>query len=100
MHPLKCFGWLLLVLAGLAPPVFAADAPPFPFDPPPLAVLRRSPRKVFAHYFTQFPISLDNADPARDYYATQYLRPEGEGGAHRGNGGFLRACPLPRPPWT
>ena len=74
------------------------EPPPWPFDPRPLKELRQSPRKVFAHYFTPFPISLDNRDPKTDYYATGYLDPEGEKGKHRACGGYLRDRPLPRPP--
>ncbi len=54
--------------------------------------------KVFAHYFTPYPISIDNADPASDYYARNYLAPDGEGGAHRAYGGLLRDRPVERPP--
>lgn len=51
---------------------------------------------VFAHYFTQFPISEDNKAAASDYYTVNYLAPNGEGGAHAAYGGFLRERPLPR----
>jgi fibronectin type 3 domain-containing protein len=50
---------------------------------------------VFAHYFTPYPVSLDNADPANDYYARNYLSPTGEGGAHSAYGGLLRDRPVP-----
>lgn len=53
---------------------------------------------VFAHYFTPFPISLDNVDPGQDYYARHYLRSDGEGGKFARFGGFLRDRPVPRPP--
>jgi hypothetical protein len=76
----------------------AVAAEPLPFDPPAPAVLRASPKKVFAHYFTPFPISLDNKDPTIDYYTTGYLAPDGEGGKHRRYGGYLRERPLPRSP--
>lgn len=68
-----------------------------PFNQLPLADLRASPRKVFAHWHW-FPTSFDNAQPASDYYATQYLRPEGEGGKYAGNGGYIRERPLGRDP--
>lgn len=55
-------------------------------------------RKVFAHYMPNFPISIDNSPADRDYYATQYLSPEGEGGIHADYGGLVRDRPLPRPP--
>jgi hypothetical protein len=87
--------WLLCaVLVGGR----AVAAELLPFDQPAPAVLRASPKKVFAHYFAPFPISLDNKDPPLDYYATGYLSPEGEGGKHRRSGGYLRERPLPRPP--
>ena len=73
-------------------------APPLPFDLPSPGVLAASPHKVFAHYFPPFPISLDDRDGSRDYYATQYLSPDGEGGKYRDMGGYLRQRPLPRPP--
>jgi Glycosyl hydrolase family 71 len=45
-----------------------------------------------------FPISIDNADPGADYYATHLLNPTGEGGIHAAYGGLIRDRPLPRPP--
>lgn len=75
-----------------------AQEGPWPFEPPPLKALRSSPRRVFAHYFTPFPVSLDNRDPEKDYYEVHYLSPDGEGGKHRAGGGYLRQRPLPRPP--
>lgn len=71
---------------------------PFPFDMPPVQTLRSSSKKVFAHYFTQFPISEDNKDPQSDYYQLQYLNPLGEGGVHAAYGGYLRIRPIPRAP--
>lgn len=47
---------------------------------------------VFAHYFTQFTLSESNGS---DYYANNYLPPNGEGGAHVAYGGYLRERPLP-----
>ena len=35
-------------------------------------------KKVFAHYFHPFPVSIDNAASAKDYYNTQYLSKSGE----------------------
>jgi hypothetical protein len=58
---------------------------------------RRSPRKVFPHYFGQLPRSLDNS-PTPDYYDQEYLRVAGEGGKHAAYGGYLRDRPLPRAP--
>jgi hypothetical protein len=56
----------------------------------------QSPQKVFAHYMPVFPISIDNKDGDKDYYATQYLTVDGENGVHAAYGGFLRDRPLPR----
>lgn len=68
----------------------------FHFQTPSSTVLRSSEKKVFAHYFTQFPISQDNEEGASDYYARHYLTPEGEGGKFRSSGGFILQRPLPR----
>ncbi|MCG5431657.1 hypothetical protein LV457_05040 [Mycobacterium sp. MYCO198283] len=68
--------------------------PYLPFDMPALP----TDRKVFAHYMPNFPISLDNKPADSDYYTTQYLRPDGEGGIHAAYGGYLRDRPLPRAP--
>jgi hypothetical protein len=66
--------------------------PYLPFD----LIEKDSPRKVFAHYMPSLPISIDNKDGNEDYYATQYLTPDGENGIHAAYGGFLRDRPLPR----
>lgn len=63
-----------------------------PFELP----TRPTPRKVFAHYVPNFPISIDNRDGDSDYYQLQYLSPDGEGGIHADYGGLLRDRPLPR----
>ncbi|WAS98004.1 glycoside hydrolase family 71 protein [Nannocystis punicea] len=72
--------------------------PCWPFDQPPLAELRAADKKVFAHYFSPYPLSLDNKDPAEDYYAKNYLEPEGENGKFAYCGGFIKERPLPQPP--
>jgi hypothetical protein len=51
-------------------------------------------KKVFAHYFSPFPLSLDNLAPADDYYNMNYLSKNGEGNKWISEGGFLRARPL------
>jgi len=61
-------------------------------------VLFESPRKVYAHYFNRFPLSLDNKPINEDYYATQFLNPEGEHNKWQANGGYLRARPVPVAP--
>ncbi|MFD7080519.1 endo-1,3-alpha-glucanase family glycosylhydrolase [Streptomyces sp. NPDC059918] len=72
-----------------------------PFDLPAPAALRtgEAGRKlVFAHYFTPYPLSLDNASADADYYTRNYLNPAGENGKHERYGGLLRDRPLPTPP--
>lgn len=80
-----------LEVSGLA-------ASPLPFDMPAPAELRASPRLVFAHYWPPLPVSIDNQDPAGDYYARNYLNPDGERGKHAAYGGHLRDRPIPRAP--
>lgn len=74
-----------------------------PFDRAPVAALRSSPRKVFAHYFL-FPIQLTthNEEPGDDPYTAAYLKPGGNiPGAKPGEsgswytGGMFRQRPLP-----
>ncbi len=69
---------------------------PLPFDLPAKSTLRASAKKVFAHYFTPYPISLDNKEGSVDYYAKNYLNPAGESGKHAAYGGLLRDRPKPR----
>ena len=52
-------------------------------------------RRVFAHYFPPYPLSLDNKPAASDYYARNYLTVNGEGGIHAAYGGLLRDRPKP-----
>lgn len=72
-----------------------------PFDMPAPAALRSGgagKKLVFAHYFTPYPLSLDNAAADRDYYTRNYLNPDGESGKHGRYGGLLRDRPLPVTP--
>ncbi|MFB7466466.1 glycoside hydrolase family 71 protein [Streptomyces sp. NPDC056224] len=72
-----------------------------PFDLPQPAALRSGAagkKLVFAHYFTPYPLSLDNARADGDYYTRNYLNPDGESGKHEKYGGLLRDRPLPTPP--
>lgn len=55
---------------------------------------------IFAHYFPPYPLSLDNQPASSDYYAREYLTPDGEGGIHRAYGGLLRDRPEPVPRQT
>jgi hypothetical protein len=95
---------LLALLVVLAPGRAAAQAP-WPFDQPPLAELRKSDRKVFAHYFTPFPLSLDNvAANTPDTYERNQLNPAGSPsaqypkGRYFTTGGYMRQRPLPVAP--
>jgi hypothetical protein len=63
-------------------------------------VLFSSTKKVFAHYFFPFPLSLDNSAPATDYYNTEYLTKNGESDKWQAQGGFLRQRPLGTSPTT
>lgn len=56
--------------------------------------LFNSPKRVFAHYFHPFPVSIDNVAPAADYYNVQYLSRTGESDKWMKEGGFLRSRPL------
>ncbi len=62
--------------------------------------LEKAPRKVFAHYFTPFPLSIDNRPPPYDYYARELLQRTGEQNKYFKQGGYLRQRPLPMPPWN
>ncbi|MDR3710464.1 MAG: glycoside hydrolase family 71 protein [Capsulimonadaceae bacterium] len=66
-----------------------------PFDPLPNAQLRALPRKVFAHYFTPFPMSMDN-QPRPDIYDKWYLQGGKLYDYDGAYGPMLRERPLPR----
>lgn len=74
----------------------SANAAAWPFVQPAISSLRASSKKVFAHYFTPFPVSIDNLPASADYYAVQYMQPSGESGKFAGSGGFIKQRPLPR----
>ncbi|HEY0137392.1 MAG TPA: glycoside hydrolase family 71 protein [Nannocystis sp.] len=76
----------------------AEATPCWPFDAPPLSSLRAAPKKVFGHYFSPYPISLDNKDPEVDYYQKNYLQPTGENSKFAYCGGFIKQRPIPQPP--
>ncbi|MFJ8607916.1 glycoside hydrolase family 71 protein [Streptomyces sp. NPDC093675] len=101
------FGLLLIgLIAGVglardrgeAAPRAARASAALPFDLPAADVLRDSPHQVFAHYFPPYPLSLDNRPAEDDYYARNYLTPQGEQGKHAAYGGLLRDRPQPVPP--
>ncbi|KQO98418.1 endo-1,3-alpha-glucanase family glycosylhydrolase [Leifsonia sp. Leaf264] len=79
--------------------------PPTPAPAPTIGTLPFAPagaidtsKKVFAHYFPPYPVSLDNQAPAADYYTRNYLNPAGKSGKHAAYGGLLRDRPLGRTP--
>lgn len=69
-----------------------------PFTPASRVQLSSSPKKVFAHYFSPYPVSIDNRLPGEDYYSKNYLSPSGENQRFLDKGGLLRQRPLPRAP--
>src|SRR5882672_2146739 len=91
--------WSAFALAGL---LFAAQASAgapgldacLPMTMPSADVLFNSQKKVFAHYFSMFPLSIDNKPSSQDYYNVQYLSKTGESGKWAKQGGFLRQRPL------
>lgn len=99
---LKCITVSALLLAvfcstGAIAGTGKAITPYLPFDPPSNSILRQSPRKVFAHYFPPFPISMDNLDPKKDQWVRHIMNPKGFGGRYIKTGGKCRQRPLPRP---
>ncbi len=61
---------------------------------PSATALFNSAKRVFAHYFHPFPVSIDNHSPAADYYNAQYLSRTGESNKWLKQGGYLRQRPL------
>ena len=79
-------------------PLFSGITHNLPFDPAPRSALTASSKKVFAHYFTPYPLSINNKDPDQEYYRVHYLDPHGENGKFLDKGGLLRQKPLDRAP--
>jgi Glycosyl hydrolase family 71 len=71
-----------------------------PAPMPSSATLFNSAKRVFAHYFHPFPVSIDNNPPATDYYNAQYLTRTGESDKWLKQGGYLRQRPLGVTPST
>lgn len=77
-----------------------------PFNLPSRATLAATTKKVFAHYFVPFPISIDDVPVGPTEYIQQYWMPPGgiEGLGqewetnHNTWGGFIRDRKIPRPP--
>ena len=65
-----------------------------PFAMPSAGALFGSSKKVFAHYFYPFPLSVGNKSASDEYYNVHYLNKNGESGKWAANGGFLRQRPL------
>jgi hypothetical protein len=95
------------VVAAPAPvqaaPIAVESAAPAAYQPSSessfrVAASNSSSKKVFAHYFPPYPISLDNKAPDVDYYARNYLQPSGENGKFASVGGLLRDRPETRAP--
>jgi hypothetical protein len=75
------------------PPSASSDAC-LAFAMPDSATLFNSQKKVFAHYFYPFPLSIDNKPAPNDYYNRNYLNVNGESNKWLAQGGFLRQRPL------
>jgi hypothetical protein len=80
----------------LTPITPSADAC-LPIEMPTNDFIFSATKKVFAHYFNRFPLSIDNENAAVDYYSREYLNPDGEHGKWLAHGGYLRSRPLPVP---
>jgi Glycosyl hydrolase family 71 len=65
-----------------------------PLAMPSAAAAFAATKKVFAHYFYPFPLSIDNKSPAADYYNVNYLLKSGESNKWSQEGGYLRQRPL------
>ena len=90
------FAFAALAMAGSGPLADTRDPGAcLPFSMPDSSLLFKAQRKVFAHYFYPFPLSIGNKPADSDYYNTQYLDPKGENGKHAALGGYLRQRPLP-----
>ena len=74
------------------------DSALLPFDQAPRSQLTASNKKVFAHYFTPYPISLSNKIPSEGYYRAHYMNPYGENSKFYSKGGMIRQKPLDRAP--
>jgi hypothetical protein len=84
----------LLIAAQATPAAAQSPAACLPITMPSADALFNSQKKVFAHYFSMFPLSIDNKPSAQDYYNVQFLNKTGESGKWAKQGGFLRQRPL------
>jgi glycosyl hydrolase family 71 len=95
----------LLVITGFSMCGSGANALPqnsgnvtdacLPFSMPDAGALFGTSKKVFAHYFYPFPLSVGNKSASDDYYNVHYLNKDGERGKWTAMGGYLRQRPLP-----
>jgi hypothetical protein len=99
-------GFLIFLAFILSVPTCIADSPRqnantaaqdscLPFAMPATDALFGSSKKVFAHYFYPFPLSVGNKSASEDYYNVHYLNRNGESGKWAAYGGYLRQRPLP-----
>ena len=65
-----------------------------PFSMPDASALFASTKKVFAHYFYPFPLSVGNKSASEDYYNVHYLNKNGESGKWVRPRGFPAPTPL------
>jgi hypothetical protein len=98
--------WMAIFALMISAPQCAAAAPSqtpsvsgndscLAFAPPNADAIFRSSKKVFAHYFYPFPLSINNKSASDDYYNVNYLNRNGESGKWAAKGGYLRQRPLP-----
>jgi hypothetical protein len=99
-----CLAALVLTLPALAASAVAGvptltdtknPAACLAYSVPDSSALFKSQKKIFAHYFYPFPLSIDGKPADSDYYNRQYLNPAGEKGKFAALGGYLRQRPLP-----
>ena len=76
------------------PPTSHSEDACLPITMPSTDTLFKSTKKVFAHYFYPFPLSIDNKPSHTDYYNVQYLNRDGESDKWIAEGGYLRQRPL------
>jgi hypothetical protein len=100
MGSLHCISFILafIILGVMAQQYDPVTNAILPWDKVSTDLLRNSSKKVFAHYFAPFPISIDNKNASSDYYTENYLSPFGEKSKFFYGGGFLRCRPSPRAP--
>ena len=96
--PLVLIGMIMAQESSALPPSQNANMPSsdscVPFLMPNSEALFNSSKKVFAHYFYPFPLSMQNKSASDDYYNVNYLNKNGESGKWLAKGGFLRQRPL------